>query len=207
MPTRLAGRVCAPCSGALPESPPPRPVPRFCACRPPTPRCSRTGRATTGASATSCRPGPTALTTPPSWRSSRPPARRPEHNDDQLAMYSNLTTAAGSITPATIPDYFKDATFGVPAGRRREHRDARARGDDRARQAVRRAPHLRRHPRRADVRDRLCHRRGPAVLHRRAAPRRSGRPRVLRRRRQRRDGRGGVGRRALHPAGPRQPGQ
>ncbi len=41
---------------------------------------------------------------------------RPEHNDDQLSMYSNLTTAAGSVTPATIPDYFKDATFGVPSG-------------------------------------------------------------------------------------------
>ena len=31
-------------------------------------------------------------------------------------MYSNLTTAAGSITAQTIPDYFKDATFGVPPG-------------------------------------------------------------------------------------------
>src|ERR1700744_847486 len=41
---------------------------------------------------------------------------RPEHNDDQLSMYSNLTTAAGSVTSATIPNYFKDATFGVPAG-------------------------------------------------------------------------------------------
>src|SRR6201985_3840930 len=41
---------------------------------------------------------------------------RPEHNEDQLSMYSNLTTAAGSGTSATIPDYFKDATFGVPAG-------------------------------------------------------------------------------------------
>ena len=41
---------------------------------------------------------------------------RPEHNDDQLSMYSNLTTAAGSVTSATIPDYFKDATFGVPSG-------------------------------------------------------------------------------------------
>jgi acyl-homoserine lactone acylase PvdQ len=41
---------------------------------------------------------------------------RPAHNDDQLAMYSNLTTAAGSISPATVPDYYKDATFGVPAG-------------------------------------------------------------------------------------------
>jgi acyl-homoserine lactone acylase PvdQ len=41
---------------------------------------------------------------------------RPPHNDDQLQMYSNLTTAAGSITAQTIPDYYKDATFGVKAG-------------------------------------------------------------------------------------------
>jgi acyl-homoserine lactone acylase PvdQ len=41
---------------------------------------------------------------------------RPPHNDDQLQMYSNLTTAAGSITASTIPDYYKDAAFGVPAG-------------------------------------------------------------------------------------------
>ncbi len=31
-------------------------------------------------------------------------------------MYNALTTAAGNITEATIPDYYKDATFGVPAG-------------------------------------------------------------------------------------------
>jgi acyl-homoserine lactone acylase PvdQ len=41
---------------------------------------------------------------------------RPQHSSDQLSMYSNLTTAAGAVTAATIPDYFKDATFGVPAG-------------------------------------------------------------------------------------------
>jgi acyl-homoserine lactone acylase PvdQ len=41
---------------------------------------------------------------------------RPPHNDDQLGMYSSLTTAAGSITPGTLANYFKDATFGVPAG-------------------------------------------------------------------------------------------
>jgi acyl-homoserine lactone acylase PvdQ len=40
----------------------------------------------------------------------------PPHSSDQLGMYSNLTTAAGSITAQTIPDYFKDATFGVPSG-------------------------------------------------------------------------------------------
>ena len=41
---------------------------------------------------------------------------RPPHSDDQLQMYANLTTAAGSITPQTIGDYYKDATFGVPTG-------------------------------------------------------------------------------------------
>jgi acyl-homoserine lactone acylase PvdQ len=41
---------------------------------------------------------------------------RPPHSSDQLQMYSKLTTAAGSITDATIPEYYKDATFGVPAG-------------------------------------------------------------------------------------------
>jgi acyl-homoserine lactone acylase PvdQ len=41
---------------------------------------------------------------------------RPPHSSDQLSMYSNLTTAAGNVTPQTVPDYFKDATFGVPAG-------------------------------------------------------------------------------------------
>jgi acyl-homoserine lactone acylase PvdQ len=41
---------------------------------------------------------------------------RPPHNDDQLAMYSNLTTAAPGIQASQIGSYFKDATFGVPPG-------------------------------------------------------------------------------------------
>jgi acyl-homoserine lactone acylase PvdQ len=40
----------------------------------------------------------------------------PPHSNDQLAMYSNLTTAAPGITAATIPQFYKDATFGVPSG-------------------------------------------------------------------------------------------
>ena len=87
-------------------------------------------------------------------------------------MYSNLTTAAPNITAAQIGDFFKDATFGVPSGDVGEHREPGAGRDDRPRQAVRRAAHLRRHAAGADVRDRLRDRRGPAVLHRRAAPRR-----------------------------------
>jgi acyl-homoserine lactone acylase PvdQ len=41
---------------------------------------------------------------------------RPQHNDDQLAMYSNLTTAAPGIRASQIPSFFKDATFGVRGG-------------------------------------------------------------------------------------------
>ena len=41
---------------------------------------------------------------------------RPPHNDDQVAMYANLTTAAPNIQSSQIDDFFKDATFGVPAG-------------------------------------------------------------------------------------------
>jgi hypothetical protein len=40
----------------------------------------------------------------------------PAHSNDQLGMYSALTTAAPNIQTAQIPDYFKDATFGVKAG-------------------------------------------------------------------------------------------
>ena len=39
----------------------------------------------------------------------------PPHSNDQLGMYSNLTTAV-PITDSQIPQFFKDATFGVPAG-------------------------------------------------------------------------------------------
>jgi acyl-homoserine lactone acylase PvdQ len=39
----------------------------------------------------------------------------PPHANDQLGMYSGLTTAV-PITQAQIPQFYKDATFGVPAG-------------------------------------------------------------------------------------------
>jgi hypothetical protein len=41
---------------------------------------------------------------------------RPQHNDDQLAMYSSLTTAAPSIKASQISSFFNDATFGVRGG-------------------------------------------------------------------------------------------
>ncbi|HSC02843.1 MAG TPA: penicillin acylase family protein, partial [Solirubrobacteraceae bacterium] len=39
----------------------------------------------------------------------------PPHANDQLGMYSGLTTAV-PITESQIPQFYKDATFGVPAG-------------------------------------------------------------------------------------------
>src|SRR5947209_9470052 len=38
---------------------------------------------------------------------------KPPHSDDQLAMYSNLTTAAPNIQPSQLGQFYKDATFGV----------------------------------------------------------------------------------------------
>src|SRR5579884_1010606 len=37
----------------------------------------------------------------------------PPHFDDQLPLYANLVYADPTLTPAQIPDFFKDATFGV----------------------------------------------------------------------------------------------
>ena len=44
------------------------------------------------------------------------PHRLPPHFADQQPLYENLLYAAPTLTEAQIPDYFKDATFGVPAG-------------------------------------------------------------------------------------------
>ncbi|MEA2390836.1 MAG: hypothetical protein QOK31_945 [Solirubrobacteraceae bacterium] len=41
---------------------------------------------------------------------------RPPHNDDQLAMYRDLVFAAPHVRTRDIPRFFKDASFGVPAG-------------------------------------------------------------------------------------------
>jgi acyl-homoserine lactone acylase PvdQ len=40
----------------------------------------------------------------------------PPNTNDQFDMYQNLLWGASSLTDATIPKYFKDATFGVKAG-------------------------------------------------------------------------------------------
>ncbi len=40
----------------------------------------------------------------------------PNHWIDQQPLYENLVYASPKLTNAQVPDYFKDATFGVPAG-------------------------------------------------------------------------------------------
>src|SRR5579875_1414909 len=37
----------------------------------------------------------------------------PANFDDQQPLYENLLYASQTLTPGQIPDYFKDATFGV----------------------------------------------------------------------------------------------
>ncbi|MGN6256373.1 MAG: penicillin acylase family protein [Solirubrobacterales bacterium] len=44
------------------------------------------------------------------------PGKLPPHFSDQQPLYENLLYAAPTLTEAQIPSYFKDATFGVPAG-------------------------------------------------------------------------------------------
>jgi acyl-homoserine lactone acylase PvdQ len=41
---------------------------------------------------------------------------KPPHFDDQQHLYTDLVYASPTLTPAQVPSYFKDATFGVPSG-------------------------------------------------------------------------------------------
>jgi acyl-homoserine lactone acylase PvdQ len=61
-------------------------------------------------------PGTNGLLTAAQLAAFRATGVRPRHSDDQLAMYRDLLTAAPGLSAATLPAYFKDATFGVPAG-------------------------------------------------------------------------------------------
>ena len=105
------------------------------------------------------------------------------HCCDQLPMYRDLVYATPGLKAADIPKYFKDGSLRRARRRRRADLLAARRRDDRARPRLRRAAHLRRDALGRDVRARLRGRRGPAVLHGRAAPRGPRRAVELRRRR------------------------
>ena len=113
-------------------------------------------------------------------------------------MYARPALRDPGAERRAAPELLQGRHLRGPAGRRRAHVQPAGRRHHRPRQ-VRRPPHLRRDPRRGDVRRRLRRRRGPDVLHRRPAPRRPRRALLVRRRlaRQPRDGRGRLGRHPL----------
>ena len=98
------------------------------------------------------------------------------------ALRKPASTARPTLTDDQIPAYFKDATFGVPAGEVASTIEPRPGRDDRPRHSLRRPAHLRRHPRRHDVRRRLRRRRRPPLPDGRPAPHRPRRTRLLPRR-------------------------
>ena len=77
---------------------------------------SPTGPMTPAAFATCCRPGRTGSR--PFLRSSPSVAlgALPPHFADQQPLYENLVYGSPTLTDAQVPDFFKDATFGVPPG-------------------------------------------------------------------------------------------
>lgn len=58
-------------------------------------------------------PGTNGLVNPTQLFAYEATHARPPHNNDQVAMYSNLTEAAPNIQAAQISQFYKDATFGV----------------------------------------------------------------------------------------------
>ena len=86
-------------------------------------------------------PGENGLDTSPSLRLPRPGAL-PPHYADQQPLYENLVYAAPTLTDAQVPNFFKDATFGVPRGRSRSTIEPRPGRDDRQRDSAYGVPHI-----------------------------------------------------------------
>jgi acyl-homoserine lactone acylase PvdQ len=61
-------------------------------------------------------PGENGLDNLPQLLAFKGPGLLPPHFADQQPLYENLLYAAPTLTEAEIPNYFKDATFGVPTG-------------------------------------------------------------------------------------------
>ena len=139
------------------------------------------------ASATSCRPGRTGSTTLAqifTFKGAGDRCRRTSPTSSRSTKTSS--TASPRLTDDQIPNYFKDATFGVPPGEVESTIEPRPGVTIHARQRLRGPAHLRRHPRRHDVRGRLRGRRRPPLPDGRPAPHRPRRTRLLPRRLQRR---------------------
>jgi acyl-homoserine lactone acylase PvdQ len=61
-------------------------------------------------------PGTNGLANGPGLAAFLASGARPAHNDDQLGMYRDLVYASPGITSDTLPNYFKDSSFGVRPG-------------------------------------------------------------------------------------------
>jgi acyl-homoserine lactone acylase PvdQ len=61
-------------------------------------------------------PGENGLDTLPQVLGFKSSKTIPPHYDDQQGLYENLLYGSPTLTDEGIPNYFKDATFGVPAG-------------------------------------------------------------------------------------------
>ncbi len=164
---------------------PPRPRPSSaasCSCRAAA-RCPPTRPTTGGAFATSCRPGQNGLINAPELGAFAATGARPPHSDDQLKMYGDLVYATPGIQAASARRLLQGRQLRRQARRRGALLLAAVGRDDRARQGLRRPAHLRDDPRRHDVRRGLRGRRGPALLHGRAAQPRPRHAVLVRRRR------------------------
>jgi acyl-homoserine lactone acylase PvdQ len=61
-------------------------------------------------------PGENGLDTLPQVLGYKSSGTVPPHFKDQQPLYENLLYGSPTLTDETVPNYFKDATFGVPAG-------------------------------------------------------------------------------------------
>ena len=171
------------------------------------PAPSPTGRTTPAGSSTSSRPARTAGPRPPTSRRSRRPAGGRRTATTSSRMYASCL-AAPNVTTGRPRDVLQGRDVRREGRRRRADVRAALRRHDRARQGLRRPARLRLDPRRRDVRARLRGRRGPPVLHRRAAPPRARAAVVVRGRRRRTATRPrAVAARPLHRGRPAAPGR
>jgi acyl-homoserine lactone acylase PvdQ len=61
-------------------------------------------------------PGENGLVNPIAFNALKTQGTLPPHFADQQALYQNLPYGLATLTDAQVPNYFKDATFGVPDG-------------------------------------------------------------------------------------------
>ena len=131
----------------------------------------------------------------------------PPHTADQLPLYRDLMYATPGADLGGHRQVLQERDLRRPGRAGGAHVQPARRGDRGPRQGLRRAARVRDHPRRHALRGGLRGRRGQALLHGRAPPRRARAAVGLRRRGQQGDGQGRVGVVALHRGRPPEAGR